>query len=119
MTCLKPAAADGKLVPVAVLTISDEVLFQIDARLPEIWSRLGGSVCADGLAISAPQRLRRAIHHLGDTRLNERVTRFEGELTVSPPNDILLLAIFDAFGYSENRSPDAGAFPRARATRRN
>ena len=97
--------ADGKLVPVAVLTISDDVLFQIDARLPEIWSRLGGSVCADGLATTAPQRLRRAIHHLGDTRLNERVTRFEGELTVSPPNEILLLAIFDAFGYSENRSP--------------
>lgn len=102
--------ADGKVVPVAVLTISDEVLFQIDARLPEIWSRLGGSVCADGLAITAPQHLRRAIHHLGDTRLNERVTRFEGELTVSPPNDILLLAIFDAFGYSENRSPMQALF---------
>lgn len=102
--------ADGKLVPVAVLTISDDVLFQIDARLPEIWSRLGGSVCADGLAITAPQRLRRAIHHLGDTRLNERVSRFEGELTVTLPNEILLLAIFDAFGYSENRLPMQALF---------
>ncbi|HWV35465.1 MAG TPA: DUF2851 family protein [Thermomicrobiales bacterium] len=96
---------DGKLVPVAVLTIPDDVLFQIDARLPEAWSRLGGTVCADHLAASEPRRILRVLHDLGDTRLRERVTRFEGELAVALPNDVLLEALFDAFGYSENRDP--------------
>lgn len=94
---------DGKLVPVAVLSIPDDLLFQIDARLPEAWSRLGGTVCADHLAASQPRRVLRVIHELGDTRLRDRITRFEGELAVALPNDVLLEALFDAFGYSENR----------------
>lgn len=101
---------DGKLVPVAVLTESDDVLFQIDARLPAIWARLGGSVCAEELAGTKPQRLRDAIHHMGDSRFHERVSRFEGDLTVSPPNEILLGSIFDAFGYTENREPMQSLF---------
>ncbi len=105
---------DGKLVPVAVLQVSDAVLFQIDARLPAIWSKLGGSVCAEELAGSKPQRLRDALHHMGDSRFNERVSRFEGDLTVSPPNEILLASIFDAFGYSENREPMQSLFQAVR-----
>lgn len=101
---LETRRADGKLVPVAVLDVEDAVLFQIDARLPEIWSLLGGDACAPDLATAHPDRLVRAIQRLGDERLAERVTRFEGELGVETPGPVLERAVFDTFGYSENRA---------------
>lgn len=101
---LETRRADGKLVPIAVLDVDDAVLFQIDARLPEIWNQLGGDACAPELAKSQPERLVRAIKRLGDERLGERVTRFEGELSVEPPGPVMERAIFDGFGYSENRA---------------
>jgi hypothetical protein len=104
--------SDGKMVPVAVLTVPDEVLFQIDSRLPEIWSRLGGTVCAEELAAEYPGRIIRTLQSLGDERLQERVARFEGELCVSPANQVVLEALFDAFGYSENREPMRHLFTR-------
>jgi len=95
--------ADGKIVPFASLGIPDGVLISIDARLPGIWTELGGDVCAPKLANRAPERLRAAIWHLGDQRLDARVRRFEGELSMAPAADIALKGILDAFGYSENR----------------
>ncbi len=65
--------ADGKLVPTAILNVPDAVLFAIDQRLPDIWSELGGSVCAEDLAQRAPERIRSAILRLGDIRFNDRV----------------------------------------------
>lgn len=101
---LETRRADGKLVPIAILDVEDAVLFQIDARLPEIWHKLGSEACAPDIAQKHPDRLVRALQRLGDERLVERVTRFEGEMTVEPPGAILERAVFDAFGYSENRS---------------
>ena len=100
---LETRRLDGKLVPIAVLDVEDAVLFQIDARLPEIWTHLGGDACAPDLAREHPARIVRAIQRLGDERLASRVTRFEGELSVEPPGVVLERAVFDAFGYSENR----------------
>ena len=97
--------ADGKLIPTAVLNIPDAVLFGIDQRLPDIWSELGGSVCADDLARREPERIRNAILRLGDIRLNDRVQRHEGALATEPASSIMLRALFDAFGFSENRLP--------------
>jgi hypothetical protein len=97
--------ADGKIVPVVTLGVPDDVLFSIDSRLPEIWSELGGDVCAADLAIREPGRLRAAIWRLGDRRLDSRVLQFEGELCVAPVADVALRALLDAFGYSENRAP--------------
>ena len=97
--------ADGKLVPTAVLNVPDAVLFGIDQRLPAIWSELGGSVCADELARREPERIRKAILRLGDVRLDDRVRRHEGALATTPASSIMLRALFDAFGFSENRLP--------------
>jgi hypothetical protein len=97
--------ADGALVPVAVLTVPDEMLFRIDARLPGIWSQLGGEVCAGQLAGEHPQRLVHALQQLGDRRLNDRVIRIEGELAAMPDRDVLTILLLDALGYSENREP--------------
>lgn len=97
--------ADGKLVPVVILGVPDDILFSIDSRLPGIWSELGGDVCAADLANREPERLRTAIWHLGDQRLDNRVRQFEGELCVAPMADVALRALLDAFGYSENRAP--------------
>jgi hypothetical protein len=97
--------ADGSGVPMAVLTVPDEVLFRIDARLPEIWSELGGDVCAAGLAVQEPQKVVHVLQRLGDERLHERVTRIEGDLHVSAPREILTRMLLEAMGYSENRQP--------------
>lgn len=96
--------ADGKIVPVVTLGIPDDVLFSIDSRLPEIWTELGGEVCAADIASREPARLRAAIWRLGDQRLDNRVRQFEGELSLAPAADIALRGILDAFGYSENRA---------------
>ena len=97
--------ADGMIVPTVVLDIPDADLFAVDQELPEIWSSLGHSVCAEDLALREPDRLRTAILRLGDQRFSERVSRFEGELTVEPLAIVLLRGMFDAFGYSQNREP--------------
>lgn len=97
--------ADGKIVPVAILNVPDPVLFAIDQRLPDIWAEIGGSVCAEDLARRHPDKIRNAILRLGDVRLNDRVGRYESELVHEPASDVMLRALFDAFGYSENRAP--------------
>ena len=101
---LETRRLDGRLVPIAVLDVEDAVLFQIDARLPEIWTQLGGDACAPGIAREHPDRLVHALQRLGDERLAGRVTRFEGDLAEHPPGLVLECAVFDAFGYSENRA---------------
>ena len=108
--------ADGRIVPMAVLTIPDDMLFRIDARLPELWGRLGGTVCAEDLAAAHPDRVRRTLQALGDERLAERVTRFEGDLAAFAPNAVLLDQLFDGFGYSENRDAMRQLFQRVGQT---
>lgn len=99
--------SSGRVVPVAVLTVPDETLFGIDARLPAIWDDLGGDVCAGEMAAERPERLRRALDRLGDERLQERVVRIEGELACAPADVVLIRLICDALGWSENRAPMA------------
>lgn len=97
--------ADGAIVPVAVLTIADDVLFAIDRRLPEIWAELGGTVCASDISARRPERVRAAIQRLGDQRLAARVAAFEAALSEHAPAAVLLESLLDGFGYSENRGP--------------
>ena len=97
--------ADGAIVPVAVLPLPMETLLEIDHRLPAIWDRLGGAVCAEALTRRQPARIRAALHRLGDRRLAERAARFEAELVAEPPATALLRGLFDALGYAENRIP--------------
>jgi hypothetical protein len=97
--------ADGLIVPTVVLDIPDADLFVVDQELPDIWSTLGHSVCAEDLALREPGRLRAAILRLGDQRFSERVSRYEGELTIEPLSLVLLRGMFEAFGYSQNREP--------------
>jgi len=101
---------DGAVIPTIVLDIPDASLFAIDQELPEIWSTLGHSVCAEDVAGREPARLRVAILGLGDRRFSERVARFEGELAVEPLSTVLLRGLFDAFGYSQNREPMRALF---------
>lgn len=101
---------DGTVIPTVILDIPDAALFAIDQELPEIWSMLGHSVCAEDVARREPARLRAAILGLGDRRFSERVARFEGELTVEPMSSVLLRGLFDAFGYSQNREPMRALF---------
>jgi hypothetical protein len=96
---------DGKLVPVAILSVPDDVLFAIDRRLPDIWSEIGGTVCADDLANRDPAIIRRALHRLGDLRLADRLPRIESEIAEGDANAVLIHMMFDALGYSENRGP--------------
>lgn len=96
---------DGALVPVALLPVSAEQLRQIDERLPGIWHRLGGTVCAERLTREQPGTVREIMHRLGDERLAQRVAAYESDLTGLTPADVLHLGWFDALGFAENRAP--------------
>lgn len=97
--------ADGRLVPVAMLDVSDEALFAIDQRLPQLWSEIGGSVCAAALSQRNPPAIRSALHRLGDARFRARATAFEAAILEHGTDAVLLKALFGAFGYSANRAP--------------
>jgi hypothetical protein len=97
--------ADGRIVPVAVLTVADDVLFAIDRRLPDVWAELGGTVCAADLSERRPDQIRAALQRLGDERLAARVAAIEGALSENAPASVLLESLLDGFGYSENRGP--------------
>ncbi len=73
--------ADGAIIPTALLPVSLETLDAIDRRLPGIWDRLGGAVCAETLTRHHPERIRGVLHRLGDRRLAERfAARGDGAL---------------------------------------
>lgn len=93
--------ADGRLAPVAAVGL--EQAETVQATLD--WSRVGGEVCAAGIAIREPVRIVQALHHLGDLRLAAVATRFEAELALLPPAQVLWSALLDALGYAENRDP--------------
>lgn len=98
--------ANGRSVPTALLNVSDSALFQIDRRLPDVWSHIGGSVCAEHLARKQPAAVREALWQLGDERFRERTVAIEGAFAErNDPHDVLLRLLLDGFGYSENRGP--------------
>ena len=97
--------ADGRLVPVAILTVSDDILFAIDRELPDIWTDIGGTVCAQDLSKREPARIRGALQRLGDERLREKALVIEGQLSEQSADTVFLELLFDGFGYSENRGP--------------
>lgn len=112
--------ADGALVPVALMPVSAAQARQIDRRLPAIWDRLGGAVCAEELTARQPGVVRDILHRLGDERLGQRVAIWESDLTRDPPADALHRGWFDALGFSENRVPMralAAMLPSARLAR--
>lgn len=96
---------NGQIAPLGVVSLPDDVLFAIDRALPGIWPELGASVCAEHVAATEPQRIRAALHWLGDQRFQQRVTRYGGELEVDFLSTVMLRGIFDAMGYARNRTP--------------
>ena len=96
---------NGRIVPMAVLRLPDEALFAIDQRLPNLWSELSGSVCAEALSGSNPDVIRQAIHSLGDARLRAKAAAFEAEILEFGSGHVFLKALFGAFGYSANKAP--------------
>jgi hypothetical protein len=97
--------ANGRIVPVAILEVSDEALFAIDQRLPQLWSEIGGSVCAAALSQSDPGVIRTALYRLGDVRFRAKATAFEAAILDHGSDAVMLRALFGAFGYSANRAP--------------
>lgn len=97
--------ADGKIVPVAILTVADDILFTIDRNLPDIWADLGGDTCAAELCRTEPARIRTALHRLGDARLQAKAVSIEGALAESDASAVFMESVFEGFGYSSNRGP--------------
>lgn len=96
---------NGRIVPTAILRVPDAALFAIDKRLPHLWSELGGSVCAAELSKSKPEMIRRALHQLGDVRLRSKAVGYESEILEYGEHHVFLRALFEAFGYSQNKAP--------------
>lgn len=97
--------ANGKSVPVAILDVPDEAIFAIDQRLPQLWSELGGSVCAESLSARNPDVIRAALHRLGDERFRDKAAQYEAQILEHSADAIFTSALFGAFGYSANRAP--------------
>jgi hypothetical protein len=96
--------ADGGLTPIVDLAACGWAPNLTDPA-PVDWSRFGGAVCAETLAVSNPAPLREALWRLGDLRLAGRAARLEAELTNLPPAEALYREWLDALGYSANREP--------------
>lgn len=91
--------ADGRIVPVVAVGLEQAQATQRSLD----WSRVGGEVCAADLAVRQPFQLVQALHQLGDLRLAASAARFEAELALLPPAQVLWAALLDALGYAENR----------------
>ena len=54
-------------------------------------------------AAFGPEELGQMLDHLGDERLAQKAARYESELAVAAPEEVLYRGILDALGYSRNR----------------
>lgn len=100
---VKTLRQDGVEVPVLLLPV--ERATPSATRVVEVWSLVGGAVCAEDLTRREPQRARAILKELGDARLSGRVARIEASLHGAPPAHVLLGLLFDALGYTANREP--------------
>jgi hypothetical protein len=96
----------GKIVPLVVVEIDDREIAPYEGRVAA-WDRVGGTVCAEELTRTQPQRLRTLLWQLGDLRLAAKAARFEAQLTDETPGEVLYRALFDGLGFSRNREPMA------------
>lgn len=94
---------DGVDVPVLQLPV--ETTKEAANRGVDVWSLVGGAVCAEDLTRREPHRARAILRGLGDVRLSGRVARIEASLQQAPPAHVLISLVFDALGYSANREP--------------
>jgi hypothetical protein len=96
--------ADGAVVPVVVLHLSASELepFLVPAA---DWSRVGGTVCAEQIALHQPNVVKELLWTLGDRRLASKTARVEARLTDQPPGEILYQDLMDALGFMSNRVP--------------
>ena len=96
--------ADGKVVPVVILPITDDDLGRAGWQ-SSAWTSVGGDVCAQELASTQSAKIRDAIWELGDRRLASKTARIEARLSVEAPGGILYQELLDGLGYSANREP--------------
>ncbi len=94
---------DGAIVPVAELGPLRDLAGTELARWD--WDRVGGTCCAEEVAISRPRDLSEQLFRLGDTRLAARAARLEGRLPTEPAGEMLWSEILDGLGFTSNREP--------------
>lgn len=96
--------SDGALVPVAELgaALADD---PVVAGGAVDWTRFGHGPCAADLSRREPGRIRGELHRLGDARLANKAARFESQMAVDPPAEVLFRDLWDGLGYSANRQP--------------
>jgi hypothetical protein len=93
---------DGGLVPVVV--IPGELVVSDDSPNHD-WTRVGGTVCAEDLAMRSPEVIRSVLWRLGDIRLAAKSARLEARLSALEPAEVLYQEICDGLGFSTNREP--------------
>lgn len=96
---------NGRIVPTAVLQISDAALFAINRRLPVTWDDFGGSVCAAHVSSQNPAAIRRILQDLGDRRLRAKADALQADILEYGREAVLVQKLFGAFGYSANKAP--------------
>lgn len=64
-----------------------------------------GVDCRERARVLGPGETGRILDEAGDARLAVKSARFEGELAVQPPEEVLYRGLMRALGYSRNREP--------------
>ncbi|MCC6315897.1 MAG: DUF2851 family protein [Thermomicrobiales bacterium] len=95
--------ADGVAPPLVV--VDSARIPPADGCTTADWRRFGVGPCAEDLARSRPDRIRRLLWDLGDRRLAARSARLSGLLSVVPPGEALWTELLDGLGYAANRAP--------------
>lgn len=94
---------DGAIVPVAEIGPLRDLSASELARWD--WDRVGGSCCAEHIALARPRAVSEQLFRLGDTRLAARAARLEGRLPTEPAGEMLWSEVLDGLGFTANREP--------------
>lgn len=93
-----PCGADGQ--PIPTLVVPRDTAVTLDAVEPLV----DAEECHRIARQRAPEVLSALLDQLGDRRLLQRAARFEADLTRLSPDQTAYEALFDALGFSRNRT---------------
>lgn len=91
-----PTSASGQPIPTLVVSLSDPAVADS--------APAGPAACHRAARERGTGALAALLDDLGDRRLAQRAARFEADLTVLTPEQLTYEALFDALGFSRNRT---------------
>ena len=89
---------------VATASLKGCLVLQSDGTAGQVGFPHSGG-CSDRARALGPGEVGRILDEAGDARLAAKSARFEGDMAVQPPEEVLYRGLMRALGYSRNRAP--------------